>query len=80
VLEAVEAMMANDAEDLEGEATGSDHRLEAIAERARRVEEREAKRLAKLNDEADEVPAPSEAAVVQADEETDLSEHDWLVE
>lgn len=80
VLEAVEAMMANDADDLQGEATGSDHRLEAIAERARRMEEREAKRLAKLNSDANEVPAQGEVAVVQVDEETDLSEHDWLVE
>ena len=48
VLEAVEAVMAEDAEALDGQTTGSEHRMEAIAERARVAEERAARRQAKL--------------------------------
>lgn len=89
VLEAVEAMMESDAEDLQGEATGADHRMEALAERARRAEEREAKRLAKLDAEAstvisseDDTEASNEVAAKPQDEvrEDGLSVHDWLVE
>ena len=39
VLEAVEALMAEDAVELDGQTTGSEHRMEAIAERARLSEE-----------------------------------------
>ena len=48
VLDAVEALMAEDAEALDGQTTGSEHRMEAIAERARIAEERAARRQAKL--------------------------------
>ena len=75
VLDAVEVLMASDAEGLEGQTTGSEHRMEAIAERARRAEEREQRRQAKLEAQqaADEVAEAKEA-------HEDLSEHDWLVE
>ena len=75
VLDAVEAVMAEDAEGLEGESTGSDHRMEALAERARRAEEREARRQAKREAEvaAAEVSQPTET-------QDGLGEHDWLVE
>ena len=39
--EAVEALMAEDAVELDGQTTGSQHRMEAIAEQARLSEERE---------------------------------------
>ncbi|MEC9194383.1 MAG: hypothetical protein VYE72_03325, partial [Candidatus Thermoplasmatota archaeon] len=52
VLEAVEALMAEDAVELDGQTTGSQHRMEAIAERARLSEEREARRQAKLEAKA----------------------------
>lgn len=80
VLSAVEELMAEDADALDGDATGSQHRMEAIAERARVAEEREARRQAK-----------QEAALAKQREEqrvesvvdpaaNDMSEHDWLVE
>ena len=85
VLEAVEALMAEDAEALGGQTTGSEHRMEAIAERARVAEEREARRQAKI-----EAKAAKEAAALSSEasqesiqaETTDamLNEHDWLVE
>jgi hypothetical protein len=85
VLDAVDALMAEDAEALGGQTTGSEHRMEAIAERARVAEERQARRQAKL-----EAKAAKEAPAVSADapqggieaEATDamLNEHDWLVE
>ena len=85
VLEAVDALMAEDAEALGGQTTGSEHRMEAIAERARVAEKREARRQAKL-----EAKVAKEASSVSADasqvdiesKATDamLSEHDWLVE
>ena len=75
VLDAVEALMASDAEGLEGQSTGSEHRMEAIAERARRAEEREQRRQAKVE---------AQQAAVEAAEATEarenLSEHDWLAE
>jgi len=75
VLDAVEALMASDAEGLEGQSTGSEHRMEAIAERARRAEEREQRRQAKVE---------AQQAAVEVAEATEarenLSEHDWLVE
>ena len=85
VLEAVDALMAEDAEALGGQTTGSEHRMEAIAERARVAEKREARRQAKL-----EAQVAKEASTVSADttqeniegKATDamLNEHDWLVE
>ena len=75
VLEAVEDLMASDSEDLEGQATGSEHRMEAIAERARRAEEREARRQAKREAET----AANESAEV-AHPQDELGEHEWLVE
>ena len=90
VLDAVEALMAEDAEALDGETTGSEHRMEAIAERARLAEERAARRQAKLEakaaKEASESPAEAaeaaEAAEVEINTSTEsmLDEHDWLVE
>ena len=81
VLEAVEALMAEDAVELDGQTTGSEHRMEAIAERARVAEEREARRQAKL-----EAKAAKEAehqlanAAVEAEPAEAFEEHDWLVE
>ncbi|MEL0266279.1 MAG: hypothetical protein VW945_02205 [Candidatus Poseidoniales archaeon] len=81
VLEAVESLMAEDAVELDGQTTGSEHRMEAIAERARLAEEREARRQAKL-----EAKAAKEAehqladATVEAESAEAFEEHDWLVE
>ncbi len=81
VLEAVEALMAEDAVELDGQTTGSEHRMEAIAERARLAEEREARRQAKL-----EAKAAKEAehqlanAAIEAEPAEAFEEHDWLVE
>ena len=80
LLSAVEELMAEDADALDGDATGSQHRMEAIAERARVAEEREARRqakreaaLAKQQEEQRVEPVVEPAA-------NDMSEHDWLVE
>ncbi len=81
VLEAVEALMAEDAVELDGQTTGSEHRMAAIAERARLAEQREARRQAKL-----EAKAAKEAehqladATVEAESAEAFEEHDWLVE
>ncbi len=86
VLEAVDEVMANDAEALDGQTTGSEHRMEAIAERARLAEEREARRQAKLEAKmaAEEaLPSTPQEDVVQpatVNDSNSLSEHDWLVE
>lgn len=86
VLEAVDEVMANDAEALDGQTTGSEHRMEAIAERARLAEEREARRQAKLEAKmaAEEAHSstPQEDVVQPAtvNDSNSLSEHDWLVE
>ena len=83
VLEAVEALMAEDAVELDGQTTGSEHRMEAIAERARLAEEREARRQAKLEakaaKEAENQPSAVESTMV-ADAAESFEEHDWLVE
>lgn len=83
VLEAVEALMAEDAVELDGQTTGSEHRMEAIAERARLAEEREARRQAKLEakaaKEAESQTSAVESAMV-ADAAESFEEHDWLVE
>ena len=86
VLEAVEEVMANDAEALDGQTTGSEHRMEAIAERARLAEEREARRQVKLQAKMDAEqtpPSTAEEDVAEAapiNDSYSLSEHDWLVE
>lgn len=81
VLEAVEALMAEDAAELDGQTTGSEHRMEAIAERARLAEEREARRQAKLEAKAaKEAEHQSADAAVEAEPAEAFEEHDWLVE
>lgn len=86
VLEAVEEVMANDAEALDGQTTGSEHRMEAIAERARLAKEREARRQVKLQAKMDAEqtpPSTAEEDVAEAapiNDSYSLSEHDWLVE
>ncbi len=85
VLDAVEIVMAEDAEALDGQTTGSEHRMEAIAERARIAEKRQARRQAKLEAKAakeaaerrEETPASESTASQSA---AMLDEHDWLVE
>ncbi|GIR76518.1 MAG: hypothetical protein CM15mP78_12170 [Candidatus Poseidoniales archaeon] len=67
VLEAVEALMAEDAVELDGQTTGSQHRMEAIAERARLSEEREARRQAKLEAKARK-DAEDQASALESDE------------
>ena len=85
VLDAVEIVMAEDAEALDGQTTGSEHRMEAIAERARIAEKRQARRQAKLEAKAakeaaerrEETPAVETTA---SESGAMLDEHDWLVE
>ncbi|MEC7058881.1 MAG: hypothetical protein VXW90_01330 [Candidatus Thermoplasmatota archaeon] len=83
VLEAVEALMAEDAVELDGQTTGSQHRMAAIAERARLSEEREARRQAKLEAKARK-DAEDQASAVESDEVSasgqGFEEHEWLVE
>ena len=78
--------MAEDAEALDGETTGSEHRMEAIAERARIAEERAARRQAKLEAKAAKESAQAEStsqegeiAVISSSADM-LDDHDWLVE
>ena len=85
VLDAVELVMAEDAEALDGQTTGSEHRMEAIAERARIAEKRQARRQAKLEakqaKEAAEQREKTLAGKTTASEPIGmLDEHDWLVE
>jgi len=81
VLEAVEVLMAEDAVELDGQTTGSEHRMEAIAERARVAEEREARRQAKLAAKAaKEAEHQLANAAVEAEPAEAFEEHDWLVE
>ena len=85
VLASVESLMAEDAEALTGQATGYQHRMEAIAHRARVAEEKEARRQARLAAKAAkeegvaEPPAHDEESAVP-DASRSLDEHDWLVE
>ncbi len=85
VLASVESLMAEDAEALTGQATGYQHRMEAIAHRARVAEEKEARRQARLAAKAAkeegvaEPPAHDEEPAVP-DASRLLDEHDWLVE
>ena len=64
--------MQDDSDELETETTGSEHRMEAIAERARIAEEKAARRLARLKakEERERVHVRSEH----------LENHEWLVE
>ena len=75
--------MAEDAVELDGQTTGSQHRMEAIAERARLSEEREARRQAKLEAKARK-DAEDQARAVASDEASasgqGFEEHEWLVE
>jgi chromatin segregation and condensation protein Rec8/ScpA/Scc1 (kleisin family) len=85
VLDAVEIVMAEDAEALDGQTTGSEHRMEAIAERARIAEKRQARRQAKLEakaaKEAAERREETPAVETTVSESTAmLDDHDWLVE
>jgi chromatin segregation and condensation protein Rec8/ScpA/Scc1 (kleisin family) len=84
VLEAVEAVMAEDAEALDGQTTGSEHRMEAIAERARVAEQRAARRQAKLEAQAAKEAGEADHQPPVNEEEPGsmsvLDEHDWLVE
>ena len=85
VLGAVEIVMAEDAEALDGQTTGSEHRMEAIAERARIAEKRQARRQAKLEakaaKEAAERREETPAVETTVSESTAmLDDHDWLVE
>ena len=94
VLEAAENAMTEDAVSLEGETTGSVHRLEAMAERAKKVEEREQRRLSRLQQRSDAVNAPSSTeaepslstpeneagAASEASWPVDVEQHEWLVE
>jgi chromatin segregation and condensation protein Rec8/ScpA/Scc1 (kleisin family) len=88
ILDEVERMMADDAEELEGQSTGSEHRMEAIAARARRAEEREARRQAKLEAQREAEVEDTESVTSTDETETDATEdlvegfdqHEWLVE
>lgn len=94
VLEAAENAMTEDAVSLEGETTGSVHRLEAMAERAKKAEEREQRRLSRLQQRSDAVNAPSSTktepslstpedeaeAASEASWPVDVEQHEWLVE
>ena len=96
ILEEVERLMANESNDLEGQATGLDHRMEAIASRARRAEEREARRQAKLaaSEESPSASKVEEGIVSIVDDADDavnktagegtsatgFDDHEWLVE
>ena len=75
--------MAEDAVELDGQTTGSEHRMEAIAERARVAEEREARRQAKLEAKAAKEAENQTSAVestMEANAAESFEEHDWLVE
>jgi hypothetical protein len=80
VLDSVESLMAEDAEALGGEATGSQHRMDAIAERARVAGEREARRQAKLEAQRSQGLEKPAQEVEASSSESGFEEHDWLVE
>ena len=80
VLDSVESLMAEDAEALGDEATGSQHRMDAIAERARLAEEREARRQAKLEAQRSQDAVKPAQEVETSSSESGFEEHDWLVE
>ena len=74
VLNEIETLMAEDSDDIEGDTTGSMHRMEAIAERARVAEEKATRRQARLDAVAEK------ERLVEASSESDFSDHEWLVE
>lgn len=93
VLESAEMAMAEDANLLEGESTGSVHRLEAMAERAKKADAKEHRRLARLgqqtanhteqaDEQTPEASKPSEAidGEGEATWPVALEQHEWLVE
>lgn len=94
VLEAAENTMTEDAVSLEGETTGSVHRLEAMAERAKKAEEKEQRRLSRLQQRSDAVnsassteaepslstPENEAGAASEASWPVDVEQHEWLVE
>ena len=93
VLESAEMAMAEDANLLEGESTGSVHRLEAMAERAKKADAKEHRRLARLEQQTandteqsgEQTPKASKPSGA-LDEEGEatwpvaLEQHEWLVE
>lgn len=93
VLESAEMAMAEDANLLEGESTGSVHRLEAMAERAKKADAKEHRRLARLEQQTandteqsgEQTPKTSKPSGA-LDEEGEatwpvaLEQHEWLVE
>ena len=92
VLARVEATMQDDADALEGEATGSMHRLEAMAERAKKAEAKaerqraraEAKSMhsgdSRSSAESVEVPEVEPEGAGKEAWPTDVHAHEWLVE
>ena len=74
VLDEIESLMAEDSDGIEGDATGSVHRMEAIAERARVAEEKATRRQARLDAIAEK------ERLEEAPSESDFSDHEWLVE
>ena len=93
VLESAEMAMAEDANLLEGESTGSVHRLEAMAERAKKADAKEHRRLARLEQQTandteqsgEQTPKTSKpsGAIDEEGEATwpvALEQHEWLVE
>lgn len=95
VLEAAELAMAEEAVSIEGETTGSVHRLEAMAERAKKAEQKEQRRLARLQQETEVQDAqpnldsgPLRASANDHDDKepsnavwsNEVEQHEWLVE
>lgn len=92
VLARVEATMQDDADALEGEATGSMHRLEAMAERAKKAEAKAERQRARAEanvtqpgdprspvESVEEPGAELEEAAKEA-WPADMQAHEWLVE
>ena len=92
VLARVEATMQDDADALEGEATGSMHRLEAMAERAKKAEAKAERQRARAeaksthsgdsrsSAESVEVPEVEPVGAGKETWPTDVHAHEWLVE
>ena len=92
VLARVEATMQDDADALEGEATGSMHRLEAMAERAKKAEAKAERQRARAeaksthsgdsrsSAESVEVPEVEPGGAAKEAWPTDVHAHEWLVE
>lgn len=78
VLTAVEHEMVEASEALSNQSTGSEHRLEAIAQRAKAAEERAARREAKMI--AEQAKDISLTTSPDLDEDAKYDGHEWLVE